>query len=246
MCAHTGAKRPSDKEVQAFVESNDTDGDGKLNRDEVLPLVEKMLPPFFAKHDKDGFFPVLLAKFLTSAKAMAMKRAKAAMQKEKSKKKRTNRGRVVRRAGIMAIPLKISDGWKPPVHEKSGVDVALVCRGLKNNAYFAKISDEDLKVVVKAMSEMKFGPGDVIIREGEVGDNVYVLKSGRVECHISGKVSACVTYIHFLIMSADAHVVMSNMQHLAGYCRDVKRWCSVWGARINPQCTACSNCKRCR
>lgn len=52
---------------------------------------------------------------------------------------------------------------------------------LQDNALFGGFSDEDLDVVMPLMEEESFAEGTYIIREGETGDRLYFIETGRVK-----------------------------------------------------------------
>jgi CRP-like cAMP-binding protein len=52
---------------------------------------------------------------------------------------------------------------------------------LGSNVLFADLSEHQRQVLVEASQPLCFGPGEVIVREGEEGDSLYVLLGGRVE-----------------------------------------------------------------
>ena len=43
---------------------------------------------------------------------------------------------------------------------------------------FSALDDKEKTIVVDAMTERKAGPGEYIIKEGEDGDNLYVVEQG--------------------------------------------------------------------
>lgn len=47
---------------------------------------------------------------------------------------------------------------------------------------FSALDETELKIVVDAIEEIKGGPGDVIIKEGDQGDCMYVLEEGELDC----------------------------------------------------------------
>ena len=53
--------------------------------------------------------------------------------------------------------------------------------GLKNVPLFANMDDQEIAGVRAIMDENTFSPGQVIIREGEPGDNFHVIVSGEVQ-----------------------------------------------------------------
>lgn len=55
-----------------------------------------------------------------------------------------------------------------------------------NLELFSGMSPDDLGVLAEAMQEVTIPAGAEILKEGEVGDEMYVLESGRVQIQVSG------------------------------------------------------------
>lgn len=47
---------------------------------------------------------------------------------------------------------------------------------------FSALDDKEREIVVGAMEEKRFRPGDWVIKQGEDGDNLYVVDSGELDC----------------------------------------------------------------
>ena len=47
---------------------------------------------------------------------------------------------------------------------------------------FSALDSKELKIVIDAIEEVKGSEGDVIIKEGDKGDCMYVLESGSLSC----------------------------------------------------------------
>ena len=47
---------------------------------------------------------------------------------------------------------------------------------------FSALSEAELKIVIGAMQSVKLKVGDVVIKEGDDGDNLYVVESGVLKC----------------------------------------------------------------
>lgn len=47
---------------------------------------------------------------------------------------------------------------------------------------FSALNPEELNIVLDAMQEVKKKAGEVIIREGDDGDNLFVVESGTLDC----------------------------------------------------------------
>src|SRR5258708_3788927 len=52
---------------------------------------------------------------------------------------------------------------------------------LNKNALFEGFSDSQLKKMIELMHLKSFQPGELIIKEGEISDEIYILKTGLVE-----------------------------------------------------------------
>ncbi len=52
---------------------------------------------------------------------------------------------------------------------------------LQNHALFGGFSERDLAVVIPLLAEERFSDGENIVSEGELGDRLYFIESGRVE-----------------------------------------------------------------
>lgn len=47
---------------------------------------------------------------------------------------------------------------------------------------FSALDEKEKKIVLEAMEEKRAKEGDEIIRQGEEGDNLYVVESGTLSC----------------------------------------------------------------
>jgi len=52
---------------------------------------------------------------------------------------------------------------------------------LKAIPFFAQLGDEDLRAIGEKVQMQYFGPGQVIFEEGDYGEEMYVIKRGKVE-----------------------------------------------------------------
>lgn len=51
---------------------------------------------------------------------------------------------------------------------------------LKKIPFFAELSDEDLKSIGQTIQMQYFGPDQVIFEEGDYGEEMYIIKRGKV------------------------------------------------------------------
>jgi len=56
---------------------------------------------------------------------------------------------------------------------------------LKKHIMFAHLEDEERQAVFNAMFESRYKKGDVIIRQGDEGDNFYVVEDGECDIYVS-------------------------------------------------------------
>lgn len=66
----------------------------------------------------------------------------------------------------------------PPRYEKSEALRSALQKRLEQSFMFSALNPTELEIVINAMQQVKLSPGDVIIREGDDGDNLYVVESG--------------------------------------------------------------------
>lgn len=60
-------------------------------------------------------------------------------------------------------------------------DIPLPLEDLKYTALFRGLGEEDLQLVLSAMTDRTFAPGEVVLRQGIVTQNVWLLLEGRCD-----------------------------------------------------------------
>jgi cAMP-dependent protein kinase regulator len=95
--------------------------------------------------------------------------------------------RRTRRAAVSAEPVDELEDSKHVVRivEKDASDAERIRKAVSNNILFNSLDDDEMQVVVDAMLPMEFSPGDAIIKQGDTGDNFYVLAQGECECFVN-------------------------------------------------------------
>ena len=91
-----------------------------------------------------------------------------------------------RRTSVSAEPISVdSENHQPlPVYPKSEDQLRRIRGTTKNNFLFRDLDDEQETGVVNAMRETHVTAGQVVIRQGDVGDYFYVVESGLLHCYI--------------------------------------------------------------
>ena len=83
-----------------------------------------------------------------------------------------------RRAQVMAVKVDIPDDFKPPVYPKTPEIEAWLCEVMDENKLMKMLSPSDRKQLMQALKEVTFSSGDNIIKQGDAGDNFYILDQG--------------------------------------------------------------------
>lgn len=52
---------------------------------------------------------------------------------------------------------------------------------LKAIPFFAQLADEDLQAIAEKVQMQYFGPGQVVFEQGDYGEEMYIIKRGKVE-----------------------------------------------------------------
>ena len=72
--------------------------------------------------------------------------------------------------------------YEPPVYPKKPEDAAAIKNRMKNNFMFSALNPKDSKAILDAIVQVKKAPGEVVIKEGDDGDNFYLVESGELTC----------------------------------------------------------------
>ncbi|KAH9173448.1 cyclic nucleotide-binding-like protein [Lactarius sanguifluus] len=91
-----------------------------------------------------------------------------------------------RRTSVSAEPISVdSENHQPlPVYPKTEDQLRRIRASTKNNFLFRDLDEEQETGVLNAMRETHVTAGQVVIRQGDVGDYFYVVESGLLHCYI--------------------------------------------------------------
>lgn len=76
----------------------------------------------------------------------------------------------------------IEKEYIPPVHKKSPEDMQAIKSRMAQNFMFNSLNPKDEKAILLAVVPVTKQKGDVIIQEGDDGDNFYLLERGALDC----------------------------------------------------------------
>lgn len=60
-------------------------------------------------------------------------------------------------------------------------------KAVKNNFLFKSLDSEQVALVFAGMTERPVAPGEIIIKQGEEGDNFYIVEDGKYSVQVDGK-----------------------------------------------------------
>lgn len=83
-----------------------------------------------------------------------------------------------RRKAFSSAPLKLDKSFKPRVISKTPEEVAQIRDVVRGNFLFASLDADQMELVIQAMERKSFNKGEWIIRQGDAGDEFYVVSSG--------------------------------------------------------------------
>ncbi len=116
---------------------------------------------------------------------------------EKRDKVMTNAWYALQRAGIN-LPLPVREVYH---HEEGASEQALRRRGhlarmttdLRTAEILDVLNDMELAVLVERVHARLYGVGDLLVRQGDPGETLFILRSGRVRVDVRNKNSATIT-----------------------------------------------------
>lgn len=93
-----------------------------------------------------------------------------------------------RRVGVSAEATNASDRtYQRVVHAKSAEATRQITVATAASPLFASLGELQYQDVVAAMREVHFQPGDIVIQQGDVGDDFYVVDSGTFTVFLKQK-----------------------------------------------------------
>ena len=73
--------------------------------------------------------------------------------------------------------------YHPRVIPKAEEVRTKIIQVLEKSFMFAALDDVERNVVVNAMEEKQFSPGSIVIQQGDNGNELYLIESGKLECY---------------------------------------------------------------
>jgi|EP00945_MAST-04E_sp_MAST-4E-sp1_P007151 cAMP-dependent protein kinase regulator len=89
------------------------------------------------------------------------------------------------RAAISATVTKLADDFTPTKIEKTNDQRERLLAILTSNKFFSKLEAEQREMMADALAPITKSDGDVIIQQGDAGDNFYILDEGIADVYVS-------------------------------------------------------------
>jgi cAMP-dependent protein kinase regulator len=75
-----------------------------------------------------------------------------------------------------------NSNYKPIVHPKSEAQVSSIKARIINSFLFNSLDSSELKIVIDAMEMKEFTKGELVIKQGEQGNCLFIVEKGELEC----------------------------------------------------------------
>jgi len=105
----------------------------------------------------------------------------------------SNKDAAERRKGVLGEgynPEEDEDDGPPTVHPKSEQQRALLGEAIRHILLFKSLEPEQINQVVDAMFQKHVTKGEFVIKQGDDGDNFYVIESGKYRATVQGSGNA--------------------------------------------------------
>jgi len=98
-------------------------------------------------------------------------------------------GPVRRRGAISAEPIREEDieSYVKKVVPKDYKTMASLSKAIAKNVLFSHLDENERSDIFDAMFPVNAMPGEVIIQQGDEGDNFYIIDTGDVEVYVNGE-----------------------------------------------------------
>merc|ERR1712113_1070994 len=96
---------------------------------------------------------------------------------------------VRRRGAISAEPVTEDDisSYVKKVVPKDYKTMAALSKAISKNVLFSHLDENERSDIFDAMFPVNALPGEVIIQQGDEGDNFYIIDTGEVEVYVNGE-----------------------------------------------------------
>jgi cAMP-dependent protein kinase regulator len=87
---------------------------------------------------------------------------------------------------VFAEPVKLDEHWEPRIVPKSDAEKAQIRKIVAGNILFTALDEDQLEIIIGAFEQKLFKQGDVLIKQGDMGDFFYILAEGTCDIFKNG------------------------------------------------------------
>lgn len=98
------------------------------------------------------------------------------------KKQQANRGMRTSVCAEVYGEYNKKEDFEPPVHPKSEDQKSRIFKKLNQNFMFSRLDESEKNIIVMAMQNKEVKEGDMVIEEGDEGNELFVIDSGTLDC----------------------------------------------------------------
>ena len=87
---------------------------------------------------------------------------------------------------VFAAPIQMVADFIPPVYPKTDDEKAFINKALGDSFVFSHLGAREHNTLIDAFEPVEVSEGDIIIKQGDIGDYFYVLQKGKVQYVVDG------------------------------------------------------------
>lgn len=74
------------------------------------------------------------------------------------------------------------ENFKAPIHAKPEESILHIIQLLNQSVLFSHLEDKEKRILALAMELREFGKGDMVIKEGDDGNDLFIIDEGELKC----------------------------------------------------------------
>jgi CRP-like cAMP-binding protein len=88
---------------------------------------------------------------------------------------------------VFAAPIQMVADFIPPVYPKADEEKAFIIKALGDSFVFSHLGSKERNTLIDAFEPVEAFEGEMIIKQGDIGDYFYVLQKGKVQYVVNGQ-----------------------------------------------------------
>ena len=88
---------------------------------------------------------------------------------------------------VFAAPIQMVADFVPPVYPKSEEEFAFINKALGDSFVFSHLGSKERRTLIDAFEAVEVPEGEIIIKQGDIGDYFYIIQKGKVQYVVDGQ-----------------------------------------------------------